>query len=234
MELKCVLDFDGVLFNSAFEAYSVANKATKGVANFRHDVSFEEFLEFRAFVTDAWQYSRLYSTVRRCEEFEDLPGISPDDDDWEFSRAFFATRATMMADPEWAKMMSPYDFFFLLKPLLLEFSEKFCILSTRNVESVRRTMAFFGADVLQIFGQEDIRQHGSKIAVANNQGWLEGGKYLIVYVDDMSAHLEPFDGKVHLPLHANWGYDKAGSDSLSQHQVIAIIQSMLKLAKNGD
>ena len=233
MQLKCILDFDGVLFNSAYEAYSVSNRATQALDGFRHDVSFEAFLEFRAFVTDAWQYRRLYSATQRCDEFEHLPTIKPNEEDWEFSNAFFAARAAMMDDPEWAKVMSPYDFFFLLKPLLLECPDKFCILSTRNIASVQRTMAFYGADVLRIFGQEDIRQHGSKIAVAEQQGWLEGNKYLIVYVDDMSSHLEPFDGKVHLPLHANWGYDKAGSDSLSQHQVMAIIQSMLKLAKNG-
>ena len=30
MELKILLDFDGVLFNSAFEAFTVSNEATPG------------------------------------------------------------------------------------------------------------------------------------------------------------------------------------------------------------
>jgi hypothetical protein len=84
-----------------------------------------------------------------------------------------------------------------------------------------------------ICGQEDIRREGSKIEVARCLGWLDERKHLIVYVDDMNHHLEPFDGKVHLPLHADWGYDTSGEKSLSQHQVLAIIQSMLKLTANG-
>lgn len=234
MELKFLLDFDGVLFNSAFEAYSVCNECTRGLAGFRQDVTFEEFLEFRAVVTDAWQYNRLYFADRRPRSIETLPQQKPQPADWEFSRSFFAARAVMMADPQWPKVMSPYDFFFLLKPLLIAHPDRFAILSTRNVESIRQTMAFYDADVLNIFGQEDIRRMGSKIEVAREQGWLTRGRYLVVYVDDMNSHLEPFDGKVHLPLHASWGYDKEKIDSLSQHQVLTIIGSLLKLSGDRD
>jgi hypothetical protein len=233
MELKIVLDFDGVLFNSAFEAYSVSNRCTKGDPRYRQEIPFEEFLEFRAVVTDAWQYNRLYQIDRLCAEFETLPAIQPDDIDWAFATRFFEARAEMIKDPEWAKVMAPYDFFFLLRPLLLAYPDRFAILSTRNVESIRRTMDFFDADVLPIFGQEDIRRLGSKADVAQDQGWFDEGRFLVVYVDDMNAHLEPFDGKVHLPLHANWGYDKVGTGSLSPHQVLAIVSSMLKLVKDA-
>lgn len=234
MELKFILDFDGVLFNSAFEAFTVSNASVEDLDDYRRDVSFEEFLEFRSVVTDAWQYNRLYKTSRLIKDFENLPKEKPDHDDWAFAKRFFEARAKVMADPDWPKVMPPYDFFFLLRPLLLEYREHFAILSTRNVESLRQTMAFHGADVIPIFGQEDIRRLGSKIQVAADQGWLEKGKYLVVYVDDMNAHLEPFDGKVHLPLHANWGYDKEKVDSLSQHQVMTIISSLLKLSGTRD
>ena len=67
MELKLVLDFDGVLFNSAFEAYSVCNRTVADSPDYRQEVSFEEFLAFRAVVTDAWQYNRLYDRRRLVE-----------------------------------------------------------------------------------------------------------------------------------------------------------------------
>ena len=234
MELKFVLDFDGVLFNSAFEAYSVCRATVADAAGYRRDVDFEEFLQFRAFVTDAWQYHRLFHAGRQLPHVADLPLLEADGADWAFAERFFATRARIMADPSWPKIMSPYDFFFLLKPMLAACPERFAILSTRNVESIRQTMAFYDADLIEIFGQEDIRRLGSKIEVANRQGWLEKGRYLVVYVDDMNSHLEPFDGKVHLPLHADWGYDKTEASSLSQHQVITIIQSMLNIARPGN
>lgn len=229
MEIKFVLDFDGVLFNSAFEAFSVANHATKGRAGFRQDVNYEEFLAFRSVVTDAWQYNRLYAANSSV-----LPNalhmITPDEGDWSFSRDFFEARRVIMEDPEWPKVMPAYDFFFLLKPLLLQCPDRFAILSTRNVSSIHEALAFNGVDGIQIFGQEDIRKLGSKLSVAKSQNWLDPKKYLVVYVDDMNSHLEPFQGQVHLPLHANWGYDRETSSSLSQSQIHIIISSLLSIA----
>ncbi|MBA4048855.1 MAG: hypothetical protein C0476_09980 [Sphingomonas sp.] len=230
MDIKILLDFDGVLFNSAFEAYGVANLATKDLADFRQDVSFEEFLRFRAFVTDAWQFNRLY-VENPLTQFDQLPLIKPDEADWAFSRRFFEARSVLMQDSNWPKVMAPYDFFFQLRPHLIAHPEKFAILSTRNVASIRETMAYFDADVIEIFGQEDIRRTGAKIGVAREQGWLEPRRNLVVYVDDMNDHLEPFEGMIHLPLHADWGYDTVSVGSLSQHQVIFILRSLLKLVE---
>jgi hypothetical protein len=233
VELKVVLDFDGVLFNSAFEAYSVCNRTVAGCDGFRQDLDFQEFLDFRAYVTDAWQYRRLYDLSVYSRQFDRLPCVTPDQGDWDFAERFFATRKEMMEDPDWPKVMSPYDFFFLLKPLMAAHPEYFHILSTRDINSLSRTMTFYGAGEVAVCGQEDIRREGSKIDVARSHGWLDERRHLVVYVDDMNRHLEPFEGKVHLPLHANWGYDASGEKSLSQHQVLAIIQSMLKLTANG-
>jgi hypothetical protein len=229
MKIKFVLDFDGVLFNSAFEAYSVANRAVADKASFRDDVSYEEFLEFRGVVTDAWQYNRIYSRSQPVPAAL-LHGIEPNDADWAFAHDFFEARKEIMADPEWPKVMPPYDFFFLLKPLLLAHPELFAVLSTRNVASIRETLAFHGADIVPVFGQEDIRRLGSKFAVAQDQHWLDRGKYLIVYIDDMNSHLEPFEGQIHLPLHADWGYDKSTAGSLSANQIHTIITSLISIA----
>lgn len=233
MQLKIVLDFDGVLFNSAFEAFSVCNRSVAGDDRYRSAVTFEEFLSFRSHVVDAWQYRRLYEGSVYDPNFENLKGVQPEPADWEFAQRFFAARREMMEDPEWPKVMAPYDFFFLLKPLLLEYPNYFHILSTRDVGSIRRTLEYFGTGGIAVCGQEDIRATGSKLESARCFGWLKEGENLIVYVDDMSHHLEPFDGQVHLPLHADWGYDQSAERSLSQHQVFGIISSMLKLVKDG-
>lgn len=230
MEIKFVLDFDGVLFNSAFEAYTVANSATKDRDGFRQDVSYDEFLAFRSVVTDAWQYNRLYSDHGGVPASA-LPQIRPEEDDWSFARDFFASRKIIMQDPEWPKVMPPYDFFFLLKPLLLSHPQRFSILSTRNIASIREAMNFNGIEVIEIFGQEDIRSLGSKLAVAQSQHWLDAGRFLVVYVDDMNSHLEPFEGQIHLPLHADWGYDRETPGSLSANQIHTIITSLLLIAE---
>jgi hypothetical protein len=231
MQLQFLLDFDGVLFNSAFEAYSVANLCIEGRPGYRQDVSYEEFLAFRSVVTDAWHYNRLYSLDNHCAAAL-LCNVEPEEDDWAFAHAFFEARKVIMADPSWPKAMPPYDFFFLLRPLLLAHPSRFAILSTRNVNSIREAMAFHDADVIRIFGQEDIRRLGSKLAVAQEQQWLEPGGWLVVYVDDMNSHLEPFEGQIHLPLHADWGYDQGTAGSLSANQMFNIINSLLTLTEN--
>lgn len=230
MQIKFVLDFDGVLFNSAYEAFTVANHAVRDREGFRQDVPYEEFLAFRSVVTDAWQYNRLYALGRNLPPAV-LIEIKPDEADWAFARDFFAARADLMQDPQWPKGMPPYDFFFLLKPLLLRRPERFAILSTRNIASIREAMAFYGVDQIEIFGQEDIRRLGSKLAVAQSQHWLDRGQYLVVYVDDMNSHLEPFEGQIHLPLHADWGYDRGTPGSLSANQIHTIISSLLSIAE---
>jgi hypothetical protein len=223
-----ILDFDGVLFNSAFEAFSVANRATEGQVGFRQDVSFDDFMAFRGVVTDAWQYNRLYS-LEGSIPAKHLHHIQPDDADWTFARRFFEMRKIMMEDPEWPKLMAPYDFFFLVKPLLSKSPDRFAILSTRNVKSIRATLAFHGVDVVPVFGQEDIRRLGSKFAVAQSQHWLDQSQSIVVYVDDMNVHLDPFHGRLHLPLHANWGYDTATAHGFSPLQVFNIINSLLSI-----
>jgi hypothetical protein len=129
--------------------------------------------------------------------------------------------------------MPPYDFFYLLRPFLVQHPERFAILSTRNVQSIREAMAFHDANVIPIYGQEDIRRLGSKLAVAREQNWLERGKWLVVYIDDMNMHLEPFEGQIHLPLHADWGYDRGTPGSLTANQMINIVASLLALTE-GD
>lgn len=230
MDIKFVLDFDGVLFNSAFEAFTVANQAVAGDPSYRQDITYEEFLAFRSVVTDAWHYNRLYSRSHALPA-KAIRGFQPEEIDWEFSRRFFDARKQIMTQPDWPKVMPPYDFFFLLKPLLLRHPERFAILSTRNVQSIRETMAFHGVDVVPVFGQENIRELGSKLAVAKKEHWLDPGRWLIVYVDDMNSHLEPFEGQIHLPLHADWGYDAGTPGSLSANQVHTIITSLLTIAE---
>lgn len=232
MDVLFILDFDGVLFNSAYEAFTVSKTVVEGNARYRQNVDYEEFLGYRAVVTDAWQYRRLFS-VDSFVPRDTLPHVTPEQEDWDFARDFFAARAGLMDNAEWPKLMPPYDFFLRLKPLLLAHPDQFAILSTRNVTSIRQTLAFHDADVIPVFGQEDIRRCGSKLAVARENGWLEKGAHLVVYLDDMNSHLEPFEGSVHLPLHADWGYDRSTPGSLSDHQVMTIFRSLLALSQSG-
>lgn len=229
MKPLILLDFDGVLFNSAYEAYQVCEYMAKGKPIYRHDLSFDEFMSFRSQLTDAWQFSRLYQKDRILRDITKLNEILPDQNDWAFAEQFFEARAEMIKDHEWAKLMSPYPFFYQLRPLLINYQQSFKILSTRNKASIQRALEFFEADGIDVYGQEDIREHGSKLGVAKHNHWLDSSDY-VVYVDDMNSHLEPFENEVNLCLHAGWGYDIAHVDSYTQSQALQIIDGFLKIS----
>lgn len=224
-----LLDFDGVLFNSAYEAYQVCEYLSKTNSEYRNCLDFEEFMEFRAYVTDAWQFCRLYRKDRLLDDPHKLQFINPDEQDWKFSSSFFEARAAMMEDVAWAKLMSPYPFFYQLRPFFQMYPQSFKILSTRNIASIQRTLEFFEVFEIEIYGQEDIRKYGSKIDVAKQNAWLQAGNY-IIYIDDMNSHLEPFESQVDLCIHADWGYDKSASNSYTQGQAFQLLQAFLTIA----
>ena len=197
-------------------------------SEYRSDVTFEEFMEFRPFLTDAWQFCRLYQKDRVLEDFRLLSSVERDSQDACFSERFFESRVAIMKDPEWAKLMSPYPFFYQLRPLLKSYSDKFKIISTRNTASILRTLNFFEVDNIEIRGQEDIQERGSKLAVAEYEKWLSRGDY-VVFIDDMNSHLKPFDNRVNLCLHANWGYGSLDSESYTQGQAFQLVNGLLSI-----
>ncbi len=229
MKPLILLDFDGVLFNSAYEAYQVCECVASQDDLYRSGLSFDEFMSFRAHLTDAWQFCRLYHKRKFLGDFCKLPEVVADEEDWAFSAKFFAARAEMIKDPEWAKLMSPFPFFYQLRPWMMRYPEAFRILSTRNRASIQKTLEFFNASGVDINGQEDIRKFGSKLGVAKSKGWLSSGHY-VVYIDDMNSHLEPFEKNVHLCIHAGWGYDVGRNDSYTQGQALQVISGFLKVA----
>ena len=229
MKLLILLDFDGVLFNSAYEAYRVCERATRGNSTYRQGISFEEFMEFRRYLIDAWQFNRLYSKSLHLRDYSSLAELAPCDEDWEFTKKFFEVRSEMLVDPEWPKLMSPYNFFFEIKHLLVQHPNLFKILSTRNEESIRKTLEFNSVKNLEIYGQEQMRKHGSKLGVAEARGWI-GNDFYTVYVDDMVSHLEPFEQQADLCFHAGWGYDASHYESVTQAQMYKVIKGLVSMA----
>lgn len=232
MNLIILLDFDGVLFNSAYEAFQVCEWTARRNSGLRTRVTFEEFMEFRSVVTDAWQFNRLYSQDRQLKDLSALPSMEPDGDDWLFASEFFKSREELMKDVDWAKVMSPYPFFHQIKRLINANANYFKILSTRNEESIERTLEFYGINKIDSFGQAAIRQFGSKLAVARSMRWLNEETFA-VYIDDMNSHLEPFQGQVDLCVHAGWGYDSSGYESYTENQTFSLINGLICLAKGS-
>lgn len=113
--------------------------------------------------------------------------------------------------------------------MILEYPSSFKILSTRNKESIKRTLEYFERNVLEIYGQEDIRVYGSKLEVAYALKWFKRDDYL-VYIYDMNSHLEPFEKHVDLCIQAGWGYDFIIFESYTKCQTLKIINALFSRA----
>jgi hypothetical protein len=230
MNLLILLDFDGVLFNSAYEAYKVCEHTAKSNKNLRQGVGFDEFMEFRHFVTDAWQFNRLYSKKKSLKFFSDLSNIERDESDITFAKEFFSAREELMQDKDWAKLFSPYPFFYQIKKLITLYPDLFQILSTRDEPSIKRALDFFDTPEISIFGQSALNLYGSKLGISQEK-FLIAENIFTVYVDDMNYHLEPFQGYVDLVIHAAWGYDSSHAESYTGTQAYNTINSLVTLFK---
>ncbi len=214
-----------MLFDSAREVYAVCENFVSDYPEYQSNISYDLFLEFRSHVTDAWQFSRLYQRDGYLEDFSCLNSIAANSNDSLFAGRFFSSRQQLMSDEEWPKMIQPYFFLDKMRPLLMEYSQYFKIISTRNKDSINCILDYHKIENIEVFGQEEIKLYGSKRKVALAQEWFHG-KYYVVYLDDMCSHLASFLGLADLCLHADWGYGEPTRISFSQHQALKLINGL--------
>lgn len=213
------LDFDGVLFESSREAYEVCIQVANDYPeDYPNIPSFDSFLQFRGLVSDAWQYRRLLSDCIIHTTFD-----KPNKDDLEFSRRFFQAREKIMNDKSWGSLFTPTNFFQEIEHLLVNSSQSFYIVSTRNYDSIAEVLKNNHIELDCISGQEDLRLYGTKVQSIVKQGWLDKSKFSM-YVDDSTDHIDPFIGVVDLAIHADWGYGESTKKSLDESQVAKIIK----------
>jgi hypothetical protein len=153
--------------------------ATKSNKNHRQNIDLDEFMEFRHFVTDAWQFNRLYSKKKYLKTFSDLPNIERDESDIAFAKEFFLARDDLMKDKNWIKLFSPYSFFFQIKKLINLYPHQFQILSTRDEVSIKRALDFFDIPEISISGQSMLNRYGSKLDIAQEKGLIADNVFTV-------------------------------------------------------
>jgi len=215
----CLLDFDGVIFDSAQEVYTICQEmAASGLVS-RTDVEIAEFMNFRKLVKDAWQFSYLYNKPN-----DPLPG-NPEIDDEEFAHAFFKTRADLAKDSEWFNKIPAYPFFKRIKKHMLNHPNAFKIISTRNEDSILKILHANDVNEIDVLGQASIKKSGGKIQAANMAGLL-GRKQFTLYIDDMLEYSNQFSSYVDFAMHASWGYGCPSEKSLSETSAAALIDAL--------
>ena len=202
---KIILDFDGVLFDSAYEAYCVCEKAAElsESLRMRHDVSYTEFRFHRPSVKNAQDFIPLYYSNSDSTAV-DIPT---------FLECFFNARTVLMQEDDYSVKYFPRcQFLDMILPYMQNDTSCFHILSTRDTTSIDMAMKQNGVSMTdRIIGQDSIRKYGSKI----NALKAKGIEQCDLYIDDMRHYVDELKPISYLSLMANWGYGMKDKDSLS-------------------
>lgn len=211
---KIILDFDGVLFDSAYEAYSVC----QNMQNFdlmhelRKDVSYTEFRLYRPKVKNADDFIPLY--------FSNPDAIDVN----KFLEFFFISRKQLMESEDYAEKYYPkFDFLRLILPFMQKKNNCFYILSTRDASSINAALESNGVFMHErIIGQSSIKKYGNKINALKANGVLKCD----LYIDDMMHYVNELSEIAELSLMADWGYGNPDKDSISCSVAAKILKSI--------
>ncbi len=237
------LDLDGVLFDTAKEAYCLCVLAMDRVRSLK-EVNFSSrhfkiFEEYRFLINCAEDYyylmknidgkiDRVIIDVR--EGFERLKRLALPEA-CEFERDFLDKRRYVKNNhySYWVSLNAPYVFLSKVRPLLKKDKDKFFVITTKDEETVRKLLEINGVEFLKknIFGRKAFRKFGSKgeiIKYIKNKHKMRRS----IFVDDSKEHLFSCADIRGLKLvHAGWGYVASKEKSFNQAEVISEIQKML-------
>lgn len=209
--MKIFLDFDGVLFDTAYEAYIVSCLAYQEVTGSPIEIDYYQFLEYRYLVGPAWNYKYIIDFLSNSASVQPKESIANavHEDYSVFEKVFFATRNRLKeADfSNWIALNKPYDFFFYMKKLSLVIENAY-VVSTKDKESIVDILSFNGFPISheKIFGANDFNEYKTKGNLILSELFPEDDG--IVFIDDMKKHLESLSNcaTACLKIQPSWGY----------------------------
>lgn len=230
------LDFDGVIFDSAIEAYAVA-MITSGKAENLNDIDINSdhakaFLSQRYQIGPAWNYYYLLNAIdqKLVEQFSQFLPDQPGTEAKEFMASFFAVRKNLRKNnwDNWLTLNKLYEGSrgFLD---LLENYENSCIVTTKDRETVQALLQTNGVSrEVKIYDASDYEKHGCKSRLID--GLIkENSINKAIFVDDSYKHLEKCNWVSNLEVvHARWGYVAPDLYQDNKFEVLNKLTAMLQ------
>ena len=230
------LDFDGVLFDSAKEAYLLARCAFQGVEP-QSPIDQQEYLKYhkvRYLVSKSWQFyyifellnSKIYD-LNRFEKFfyEKIqnPDVTKVKD---FDEKFVQVRENLIkCDYEfWNNLDEPYDFFFKVTEMAKNSNYEFIILTNKKKLPVKNRLSQYGINCIKLFTNEDLVSYNNKaelIADYLKKNSISNCFLVEDSVDNINACKKYLQIK---PLLVNWGYVNPREKGLSEKEILEIIK----------
>jgi phosphoglycolate phosphatase-like HAD superfamily hydrolase len=233
------LDFDGVLFDTANEAFVIGSKAFFGhEAIFDNSkVNYKRFLLLRPFIDSAWQYHKVFELL--IDDLSDKDILIKgkqvlkqqiETEDREFAVKFHSFRNELLKNnfTKWIDLNKPYEFFHHLKPLLVKFPSMFYICSTKSSDFISEILYFNGVnfDINRIWGRETFEaNNNSKAEILENKF---NKSEEILFVDDSPRHVMDVQRLKNVEaILAKWGYLETGKICDNNATIIEKIRDKL-------
>ncbi|MFT6985471.1 MAG: CMP-N-acetylneuraminic acid synthetase/phosphoglycolate phosphatase-like HAD superfamily hydrolase [Psychromonas sp.] len=228
-------DFDGVMFDSANEAYAVS-MITSGKAKNLNDIDLEskhasKFMSQRYLIGPAWNYYYLLDAIDKGihEQFNNyLPG-QPSQNAMAFMQKFFDVRAELRTNDwnNWLSFNHKYDGVDEMLSILDE-NENTCIVTTKDKATVDALLKFNGVSRnVEIYDTKDYEEYGCKSYLIDKIITSKNIKNAI-FIDDSRKHLDACKWIKNIKLvQAKWGYVSPSEFQDNKQDVINIIKETL-------
>lgn len=225
------LDFDGVLFDTAREAYIIAHKCYYNDDGDTYTSKrYVQFLLLRPFVVSPWQYLLVFDLISEnltdqviLVKYKQQYKFQPSNKDIDFEFKFNDIRNEMMnsAKINWLNLHQPYAFFRLIKPMLIKYPQYFQIVSTKQPEYILELLNNHGVrwKAIQVWGRDVFEDCERSKAIILKR--YIGNNTQVIFIDDNSKHLKELEGLKNVEaISANWGY--TGIDNAKDNTKIVI------------
>lgn len=235
---KVYLDFDGVIFDTAYEAYLVliltmgrANGLQEAKLFSSTDINYDLFYQFRYLIGPAWNYFYLFHWLTK-EGGKGTPKIpkKPSEDAMSFQSTFFQTRKKIREDSytDWLTLNTLYEGSRGFIDLLNDFSDSVRIVSTKDRETIENLLQSQGlAKPVTIHSADAFDLHGSKSEIII-RALSEERVNSAIFVDDCFAHIEQCQPIDCLKcIQAGWGYTAPGTHQNTPTDVVRELRQFL-------
>jgi CMP-N-acetylneuraminic acid synthetase/phosphoglycolate phosphatase-like HAD superfamily hydrolase len=234
-EAMVFLDFDGVIFDSAKEAYAIAmltNQKIKSLTELDFETEHaKRFLAQRYLIGPAWNYCYLLDAIdeNREQEFIDNLPEEAGEKGKQFQAAFFATRQVIRNNfwDEWIKLNTLYDGGEEFIQLINE-NTNIVIVTTKDSETVKTLLKANGLKrSVAIYDTTAYEKFGCKSYFIDDYMNKNNIKRAI-FVDDSSKHLSKCSWVDNLHTEqACWGYVEPSIFKDNKKEVIRSINHIL-------
>jgi len=199
--MKAFLDFDGVICDSAFEAFRIGLVVSGGVSDpmdNKLDDLYLDFLKKRADVGPAWNYLYVFQELLNDEwSHWDKTNTALD-----FQKKFFEVRAKFKTSSEldWLKLHKFYDDVVVA---MNDSDIELNILTNKNKDPVKRLVDLVGLNIRNIYSMPEMENISSKA------DFLSGVSGELKFIDDHPGIVREVISATNISVdskQASWGY----------------------------